>query len=76
MNDTREILSDLINTIGGALNRGHCKEMRFAIVIWCDCIAVPLCVAGNENDTPRTLKMLKLAADDLLSSRLQPEGSA
>jgi hypothetical protein len=57
----REIVSDLILDIGKILNTGTCDNMRFCLVVWCDCADRPMYIGGNDDDNGRILKMLARA---------------
>jgi hypothetical protein len=76
MTDEREIVAELIGDIGDALNSGACRRMRFCLMVWCDCSDRPMYIGGNEGDTPRLLKMMKLASDGVMSVDFEPQGVA
>src|SRR5262249_37817464 len=73
----REIVAELIGDIGETLNTStDCKSMRFCLIVWCDCSDRPMYIGGNEGDTMRLLKMMKLGADGVMSVEFQPQGTA
>jgi hypothetical protein len=76
MTTTPEVAREIIDEIGSALRESGCPDMRFALVVWCDCNNQPLFVGGNDHDVPRVLKMMKLAADTVMKVQLETRGSA
>jgi hypothetical protein len=72
----RALVSSLIEKVGDALNSGNCESMRFCLVVWCDCSDRPMYIGGNDDDTPRVLKMMKLAADGVISVEFETRGTA
>lgn len=71
-----ETLRALIPAIDESLKRSECDEMRFALIVWCDACDMPLFIGGNGDNTPRTLQMLKRAADVVLDGHELTEGHA
>jgi hypothetical protein len=72
----RELIGGMIENIGDALNSGECQDMRFCLIVWCGCADRPSYVGGNDGDTPRVLKMMKLASDGVMSVNFETRGSA
>jgi hypothetical protein len=70
------LVSGLIERIGDVLNRGNCESMRFCLVVWCDCADRPMYIGGNEDDTPRLLKMMKAASDGVMAVEFETKGTA
>lgn len=48
---------------------GGCGNMRFALVVWCDCAEEVTYSATNERNCPRAMKMLRETADALANAR-------
>lgn len=71
-----ELMRDLVPFISDTLNGDDCDKTYFTIVVWCDCCERPKFIGGNDADTPRTLKMLKVACDGILDAHEFVEGHA
>jgi hypothetical protein len=62
MTDER-IIEALLKLIDTALNGDQC-DVRFALVIWCDCRDAPFFVGSNQgNDVPDLANILKQASE-------------
>jgi hypothetical protein len=72
----KALMMDLIPNISDALNSGECESMRFCLVVWCDCSDRPMYIGGNEDDTPRLLKMMKAASDGVMAVGFETRGTA
>jgi hypothetical protein len=72
----RENAQKIIENIGRKLAEDECDSLHFTLVIWCDCRPFPLFIGGNDDDTPRTLQMLRYAGDNVLALQLPAEGNA
>lgn len=54
-----KVVQELMEIISISINAGRCPNMRFALVIWCDCGDGPIYTGGNEECHDRSVNMLR-----------------
>ena len=58
----------LLTDTAKRLNEGDCDGLRFALVIWCDCIDVPMFAGSNDSDVGTVLSMIARAAENMATA--------
>ena len=60
---TTEKFRAVIAGITAQLNPGDGEGLRYCLVVWTDDSGRPIFMGGNDDDSPRMLKMLAMAGE-------------